>query len=115
MKTSTTDSTSASTLEIVVSDFKPYAKNTLVGFITLHVPAVGLSLHECTFHRCDDGKARVGFPARGYVQDGQKKWKWLVDTASNEWHYRFQHVAVKAVEEFLANQEAPSSPQYRKR
>lgn len=111
MMTNTTTPQSSSTLEIIVSDFKPYSSRTLLGFVTLSLPAVGLTLHECTFHRTEDGKAWVGYPARGYLQDGAKKWKRLVDAMSKEAHYRFQFVAVKAIEQFLADQkeQAPSS------
>jgi hypothetical protein len=109
-KTNTTNPSPASTLEIICSDFKPYSSRTLIGFVTLSFPAVGLSLHECTYHRTEDGKAWVGFPARAYIQDGAKKWKRLADTLSKEAHYRFQHVAVRAIEKFLAEQKQKAAP-----
>jgi hypothetical protein len=109
--TITTCSAPTSSLQIIVSQFKLYPKNTLIGFVTLELPAIGLTLHECTFHRGADGRGWVGFPARSYVQNGEKKWKRLVDTISKEAHYHFQSVAVRAIENYLAKQSQPPQSQ----
>lgn len=103
-----TTSSASSSLEIVVLDFKPFPKNTLVGFFNLSLPAVGLTLCECTFHR-SEGKSWVGLPARSYEVGGVKKWMRLVEATDKSAHFRFQAVAVKAIENYLANLQKPVS------
>ena len=109
MERNSTSSAASSTLQIVVVQFKPLQKNTLQGFAVLQLPQVGLELHECPFHRDANGNAWVGFPARSYEHQGQKKWCRLVETTSKEWHYRFQHAAVRAVQDFLAKEQAQAT------
>ena len=41
--------------------FRPYEKNTLKGFVDLELTRVGLVLHDCTWHRHENGKEWVGF------------------------------------------------------
>ena len=89
-------------LQIVVREFKPFTKNTLKGFATILLPAVGLVLFECPFHEREDGRKWLGLPARSYEKNGKKEWMRLAECADKDAHYRFQNVAVKAVEDFLA-------------
>src|SRR5262249_39001442 len=47
---------------IRASDFKPMERNTLRGFVTLHLPS-GLVLRDCTYHRQGESEW-IGLPGK---------------------------------------------------
>jgi hypothetical protein len=79
--------------------FRPFRKNTLLGFCDLELSRTGLILRDCTLHeKC--GKRWIAFPARSFIgHDGETKWTPLIEFAENagEARKQFQHQAVDAV------------------
>ena len=89
---------------IIASNFKPFAKNTLVGFITLTLPS-GLMIHGCTIHRKNDSRW-ISLPAREYTkEDNTKSWVPIIEFATDDARKRFQAEAIKAVEPLLGERQ----------
>ena len=87
--------------ELLVSNWKPYEKNTLRGFMTLTLPS-GLVIHNCALHQKDNSRW-IGLPARQYTAtNGTVSWSPMVEFASKEARYAFQDAALEAIDRFLA-------------
>jgi hypothetical protein len=82
-----------------VREWKPYAKNTLVGFVSLELPS-GLIIHGCTVHE-KNGSRWIGLPAKQYTKDGTQTWAPLVEFASKEVREKFQALALAAIDAYL--------------
>jgi len=79
-------------------DFKPCAKNTLLGWVNLQMPS-GMRIRDCSIHKKGDS-IWVGLPARKYTKDdGTEGWAALVEFADADSRRRFQYQAVAAVED----------------
>ena len=89
--------------QIVVSDWCPLRKaDSLQGFLTLTLPS-GIVIHDCTWHKRDDGACWIGLPAWQYQKaDGSTAWARIVDFADCEAQRRFQKFAKEAVERYFA-------------
>jgi hypothetical protein len=58
---------------MIASDWRPLERNTLRGFVTLHMPS-GLVLRGCTLHRDAVGKEWVGLPGKPQIdREGQHR------------------------------------------
>jgi len=87
--------------------FRPYQKNTLQGFADLKLSRVGIIIHDCTFHRHQNGREWVGFPARSYNdKDGNTQRQALIEFAPDAKRTReqFQEQAIAAIYEFAAKE-----------
>ena len=92
--------------EFMVSDWRPFAKNTLLGFLSLTTPS-GLILNGCTYHAKGTAKW-IGMPAQKFTkEDGSVSYTPILDFNSKSARDRFQSAAVRAVERFLAGGSAP--------
>ena len=81
----------------VASDWKPHAKNTLLGFFTLTMPS-GLLIKECSYHE-RDGKRWVSFPGKPYRgNDGETKYANIIEIFDKAVFAKFQEYACAAVE-----------------
>jgi hypothetical protein len=79
--------------------FRPYAKNTLKGFVDLELTRVGLVLRDCCWHQKGD-REWIAFPARSYTdKDGDTKWSPLIEFAEGATTAReqFQRLAINAI------------------
>jgi hypothetical protein len=78
--------------------FRPYAKNTLKGFVDLELTRVGLVLRDCTWHE-KNGREWIAFPARSYTdKDGNTQWSPLVEFAAGATEAReVQRQAINAI------------------
>jgi hypothetical protein len=79
--------------------FRPYAKNTLKGFVDLELTRVGLVIHDCCLHE-KNGREWIAFPARPYTdKDGTTQWKCLIEFAegATEAREQFQKQAINAI------------------
>lgn len=93
-------------MNIQITAFRPFTKNTLKGFLTIQLPDAGLILKECPWHE-KDGKEWVGFPAREFTgQDGSRKWQNLIEFAQGFDRDGWQRDAVKAAHEYQRRQAA---------
>jgi hypothetical protein len=86
-------------MSIEVTKFRPYNKNTLLGFVDLKMTKVGMEIRECTYHE-QNGKAWVGLPARCYEKDGETSWVPLV-WFEKEYLQTFQKAAREAIQAYL--------------
>jgi hypothetical protein len=82
----------------VAKDWKPFTKKTLRGFVTIVLPS-GLKIKNVSFHE-RDGKQRIGLPGKPYTkQDGSTTYVSIIDFETNEARYRFQDLALEAINE----------------
>ena len=47
--------------------FRRHEKNTLQGFADLELVRTGIIIHDCCWHRHENGSEWVSFPARSYT------------------------------------------------
>jgi len=84
----------------IVREWKPYSKNTLVGFLSLELPS-GLIIHNVMLHERSNSRW-VTMPAREYQKDGEKTWMPLIEFADKETREAFQERALEAIDAHLA-------------
>ena len=85
-----------------------YEKNTLKGFVDLELIRTGIIIRDCTWHRHENGKEWIGFPARSYTKDdGTTAWQPLVEFAegATEARKQFQQKALEAIHAAVAEQD----------
>jgi hypothetical protein len=97
MKTVTTPVAAARVF--AVREWIPYAKNSLVGFLSLELPS-GMILHGCTVHQ-KDGSQWVGLPAKQYEKGSERTWAPLVEFDSKDAREKFQSAALAALDAYL--------------
>jgi hypothetical protein len=51
-------------LAIEVTDWRPFERNTLLGFATIFLPQLRLHIGDVTVHQHENGKRWVGLPAK---------------------------------------------------
>ena len=85
--------------ELIVSEWKPFEKNTLRGFLSLILPS-GLVIHDITLHE-KNGRRWFNMAARPY-KDGKDGWQPLVEFSSRDVRDRFQAMALAAIDKYLA-------------
>jgi DNA-binding cell septation regulator SpoVG len=90
----------ASSGGFAVRQFRPFEKNTLLGFLELELPS-GLIIHDITLHEKGDSRW-VSMPAKQYEKNGEKTWIPLVEFTSKETRERFQAAALAALDEYMA-------------
>ena len=95
--------------EIICEEFRPFEKNTLVGFAILTLPAVGLRIKDCCFHR-KDGAEWVSLPARPYTKEGQTTYAAIFDFTSPEAKAHFQAAAAAAIRQAMRGEFENGSP-----
>jgi hypothetical protein len=80
--------------------FRPYTKNTLKGFADLELTRVGLVIRDCCWHRHENGREWVSFPAKPYeTKNGETAWQPIVEFAegAKEAREQFQRQALEAI------------------
>ena len=93
-------------MQVIASNFRPFAKNTLVGFVDLEVVDLGLRLLGWTVHKKDDARW-IGPPGRKYVDDnGVEQWANTAEFTDKGKRAEFQKAAVEAIRRLLI----PSKP-----
>jgi hypothetical protein len=87
--------------EIVITDWRPHPKNSLVAFFSASLPS-GLILHDLMLHQKD--KVRwVGFPGREWVnQAGEKQYARFVEFTTRAVADRFRDALLAAIDRFTA-------------
>jgi hypothetical protein len=59
---------------ITCTDFRPFRRNTLRGFATVHIDELKLTFHDIAIHQHDNGARWVGLPSKPIVdRDGNLK------------------------------------------
>ena len=85
-----------------------YEKNTLKGFVDLELIRTGIIIRDCTWHRHENGREWVSFPARPYEdKNGNTAWQPLVEFAegATEARKQFQQKALEAIHAAVAEQD----------
>jgi hypothetical protein len=80
--------------------FRPRRKNTLQGFADLELPRVGIVIRDCSWHRHENLKEWVSFPARPYEdKSGKTTWSPLIEfvEGAREARDQFQRQALAAI------------------
>jgi len=95
--------------EIICEEFRPFEKNTLVGFATLTLPAVGLRIKDCCFHR-KDGAEWVSLPARPYTKGGETVYAAIFDFTSPAAKANFQTAAAAAIRQAMREESENGAP-----
>ena len=86
--------------QFVASDWKPFPKNSLIGFFTLELPS-GVRIRECCYH-LRDGKSWVAMPGKPWKKsDGSISYITLIEFADKQVQYEFSCLAVAAIEQLL--------------
>ena len=85
---------------IEVTDFRPYVKNTLQGFLTIRMTNVGLEIRDLALHK-QNGKRWLQLPAKPYKKpDGSQGWSYILDFYEKARFNQFQEVTLKALDAF---------------
>jgi hypothetical protein len=95
--------TTSGCVEFKVSNWKPYTKNTLRGFLSLELPS-GMIVQDCALHTKGDSRW-IGLPARPYEKDGEKSWSPIIEFTSKATRDRFQEQALAAVDKHLGGRQ----------
>jgi hypothetical protein len=95
---------------IRASDWRPLARNSLLGFVKLSLEPSGIVLNDCTFHS-KDGQEWIGLPGKPQIdKDGATRrdsttgkilYTPCVEIPSKDARERFQKAAVAAVHQLL--------------
>lgn len=92
-----------------VTNFKPFAKGSLVGFFDVEFPS-GLILRECSLYS-KDGKRWVNPPSRKFTgKDGETRYQRMVDFVSAKAANQFRDAAIAAIDAQQAKPEPASMP-----
>jgi hypothetical protein len=90
-------------MRVEIEDFRPFAKNTLKGFVTIALPDVGLRVKECPWHE-KNGRQWIGFPARSYKgRDGSDVWVNLIEFLAGFDRNAFQDTVMAAIRRKFPN------------
>jgi hypothetical protein len=90
-------------MRVEIEDFRPFAKNTLKGFVTVALPEVGLRIKECLWHE-KNGRQWIGFPARSYKsRDGRDVWVNLIEFLEGFDRNSFQDTVMAAIKRKFPN------------
>lgn len=89
------------TSKFTVKSWRPHAKNTLLGFVSLITPS-GLVINDCCLHQ-KNGSRWFAMPAKSYDKNGTVTWVPMVEFADKEVKERFQSEALLAINDYLAS------------
>lgn len=101
-------------MNVIASNFRPMARNTLKGFIDIALPDVGLVIRETAWHE-KEGQEWVSPPGRPMVdkeglarrdqESGKVKYVPVVEFTTKEARNAFSAAAVKAAYKLLGGGE----------
>lgn len=88
-------------MRVEIVNFRPHLKNSLLGFVSLFLPEVGLELRGCSLHT-DNGKSWIALPAKPYTkEDGKQSWAYILAFPDKEKYSDFQTQALEALDIFF--------------
>jgi hypothetical protein len=87
---------------VKVTNFRKFEKNSLRGFLSIHLTGVGLEIRDATYHK--KGRKRwIGLPAKPYKdKEGETKYAYIVKFVDKDRWQEFQKYALEALDEYLA-------------
>lgn len=96
------DTQSEVALQVHCILFREFRRNTLLGFASFVVEPFGLVIEGCNAHE-KDGERWVNLPSRQYKDEaGVTQWQPLIRFERKSSYWRFQSLALAAIDEFLA-------------
>jgi hypothetical protein len=99
----------AGRIEVRISDWKPFEKNTLKGFLTVTVLPSGISIRDCTYHEKENGRW-ISFPGRQYEKNGIMTWTNFIEFESGAAKRAFQDAALEALDRLFEQGETDDVP-----
>lgn len=95
-----------------IKQWKPYAKNTLVGFLDIETPS-GMLIHGCTLHQ-KNGSRWIGLPGKQYTKENKETgWTPVIEFPSREVGDRFRDAVLAAFDEFQGQANSQKQPDSR--
>ena len=87
-------------MDIEITRFKQYRKNTLQGFLAVRLTETGLEIRDIALHQ-KNGNRWLQLPAKPYRKpDGGKGWSYILNFHKKEHFNKFQEVTLKALDVF---------------
>ena len=87
-------------MNIEITSFTLYQKNTLRGFLSVRLIETGLEIRDIALHQ-QNGKRWLQLPAKPYKKpDGRQGWSYILNFHKKEHFNKFQEVALKALDAF---------------
>lgn len=87
-------------MDIEITRFKQYRKNTLQGFLAVRLTETGLEIRDIALHQ-KNGNRWLQLPAKPYRKpDGGKGWSYILNFHKKELFNKFQEVTLKALDVF---------------
>ena len=86
------------TRQIVITDWKPFERNTLRGFFSVTLPS-GLVIHDCSLH--EKGSSRwINFPSQIYTgKDGSTNYKPFLEFRDRKTSVNFRDQVLRALDQ----------------
>lgn len=99
-------------MSIEVINYKPFEKGSLVAFVDLYVPKMGLEIYGCSIHRKDDGRW-LNLPSKEYQdkETGETKWSSVIRFRDKDHFAKFCKAALHVVDEHVRQNQAPAPTQ----
>jgi hypothetical protein len=99
-------------MRVTASNFKPLPRNTLKGFVDIHIVEIGLTLRECTWHEMNGrqwispaGKPQLDKAGQPRLSDkGKPLYTEIAHFAEKKFRNDFSEKAVAAAERLLSAQ-----------
>lgn len=87
------------TVEIV--SFRPLVKNTLRGFLTIHLADIGLTIKDVCLHE-KNSKRWLQLPSKPYTKtDGSQGWAYILEI-DKSFYWIFQDSGLAALDAYLS-------------
>ena len=87
-------------MNIEITSFNQYRKNTLQGFLAVRLTEPGLEIRDIALHQ-KNGDRWLQLPAKPYKKpDGGKGWSYVLSFSKKEHFNKFQEVTLKALDAF---------------
>ena len=87
-------------MAVQIVDFREYKKNTLQGFVTVRLTAVGLEIRDICLHELN-GKRWLTMPAKPYEKDGKMTYAFILSFYNRDTASQFNAVTLKALDKYL--------------
>ena len=87
-------------MDIKIISFDPYSGKTMIGFLAVRLPDVGLEIRDIALHK-KNGKRWLQLPVKPYKKkDGGKGWSYILNFHKKEQYNKFQEATLKALDAF---------------
>ena len=109
-------------MNITCISWKPFQRNTLVGFASIEIASAGIVIRECPTHRHASGRLWISFPGRAQIdrdgnvrrdpRTGKIAYSILVEAISKNAKDEFEAAALAAIAEAFPGALDPPAEEY---